>query len=48
MDGNWQVAFWVKNLGDTYYWTDAFRQIDNVSRHIGEPRTCGLRVSVDF
>lgn len=48
VDDNWQVAFWVRNLGNTYYWTDAFRQIDNVSRHLGEPRTYGIRVSYDF
>jgi iron complex outermembrane receptor protein len=38
----------VNNLFNKYYWTDAFRQIDNVSRHIGEPRSFGLRFSHDF
>lgn len=47
-DGKWQLAFWVRNLGNKYYWTDAFRQIDNVSRHNGEPRTYGVRFSFDF
>lgn len=48
VDGKWQAALWVRNLGNRYYWTDAFRQIDNVSRHVGEPRTWGLRFSYDF
>ncbi len=46
--GKWQASVWVNNLFNTYYWTDAFRQIDNVSRHIGEPRTFGVRFNYDF
>lgn len=47
-DDQWQLGFWIQNLTNKYYWTDAFRQIDNVSRHVGEPRTYGLRFSHDF
>lgn len=47
-DGHWQATVFVNNLFNKYYWTDAFRQIDNVSRHIGEPRSFGLRFSHDF
>ncbi len=37
-----------KNVFNTYYWTDAFRQIDNTSRHVGEPATYGVRLSYRF
>jgi iron complex outermembrane receptor protein len=46
--GHWQLSVWVHNMFNKYYWTDAFRQIDNVSRHVGEPRTFGLRMNYDF
>lgn len=47
-DDKWQMALWVRNLGNKYYWTDAFRLIDNVSRHVGEPRTYRVRFSYNF
>lgn len=47
-DGKWRATFWIKNLTNTYYWTDAFRQIDNTSRHVGEPRTYGVRLNYRF
>ncbi|SES12900.1 TonB-dependent receptor [Sphingobium sp. YR768] len=46
--GKWRVTGFVRNLLNKYYYTDAFRQIDNVSRHVGEPRTYGLRVNYNF
>ncbi|HBK16445.1 MAG TPA: TonB-dependent receptor [Erythrobacter sp.] len=47
-DGQWRAALWVKNITNKYYWTDAFRQIDNTSRHVGEPRTYGVRFNYKF
>ena len=47
-DGKWRATVWAKNLTNQYYWTDAFRQIDNTSRHVGEPRTYGVRFSYKF
>lgn len=46
--GKWRVTGFVRNLLNKYYYTDAFRQIDNVSRHVGEPRTYGLRLNYNF
>lgn len=47
-DGKWRATLWIKNLTNKYYWTDAFRQIDNTSRHVGEPRTYGVRLNYNF
>lgn len=47
-DGKWRVTVFGKNIFNTYYWTDAFRQIDNTSRHVGEPATYGVRLSYRF
>lgn len=44
----WRLTLWGKNLTDEYYWTSAFRQIDNTSRHVGEPLSYGLRIGVEF
>ncbi len=46
--GRWRVTGFARNLLNKYYFTDAFRQIDNVSRHVGEPRTYGVRVNYNF
>lgn len=46
--GKWRVTAFARNLLNKYYYTDAFRQIDNVSRHVGEPRTYGVRVNYNF
>lgn len=43
-----RATLWVKNLFDKYYWTDTFRQVDNLSRHVGMGRSAGLRLSYDF
>lgn len=47
-DGKWRATVFGKNVFNTYYWTDAFRQIDNTSRHVGEPATYGVRLSYRF
>lgn len=46
--GRWRVTAFARNLLNRYYFTDAFRQIDNVARHVGEPCTYGLRVNYNF
>lgn len=46
--GRWRVTGFVRNLLNKYYYTDAFRQIDNVARHVGDPRTYGVRVNYNF
>ena len=44
-DGHWRLAFWGKNIANKYYWTDVFRESDNISRHVGMPATFGIKVS---
>lgn len=46
--GRWRVTAFGRNLLNRYYYTDAFRQIDNVARHVGEPRTYGVRINYNF
>jgi iron complex outermembrane receptor protein len=45
VSSDWRLTLWVKNVFDKYYWTDTFRQIDNLARHVGAPRTYGVRLS---
>lgn len=44
----WRATLWVKNLFNQYYWTDTFRQVDNLSRHVGMGRSAGIRFAYDF
>jgi iron complex outermembrane recepter protein len=44
-DGRWRAALWGKNIANKYYWTDVFRESDNVSRHVGMPATFGIKLS---
>jgi iron complex outermembrane receptor protein len=44
-DGRWRAALWGKNITNKYYWTDVFRESDNVSRHVGMPATFGIKLS---
>jgi len=47
-DSSWRLTSWVKNAGDTYYWTNAFRALDTVVRIPGQPRTYGITFSRNF
>ncbi|MBK6411593.1 TonB-dependent receptor [Sphingopyxis sp.] len=47
-DQGWRATVWVKNLFDKYYWTDTFRQVDNLSRHVGMGRSAGIELSYAF
>lgn len=44
-DGRWKASVFGQNILNQYYWTDTFRQIDNLSRHVGAPATYGVRIS---
>jgi iron complex outermembrane receptor protein len=48
VDGKRQIGLFGKNVLNRYYWTDVFRQIDNTSRHVGEPATFGVQVSYRY
>ena len=47
-DGAWRATIWVRNLGDTYYWTGAYLGIDTAVRYTGLPRTFGVSLSYRF
>ena len=47
-DGNWRAWVWVRNLGDTYYWTGAYIDTDTAVRYAGMPRTFGVTLSAKF
>ena len=39
--GNWEVAAWVKNLTDEYYYHSATFSNDAITRGVGRGRTYG-------
>jgi iron complex outermembrane receptor protein len=47
-NGSLRVTVWGENIANKYYWTDTFRQIDNLSRHVGKPATYGIKLSKQF
>ncbi|HEY2480686.1 MAG TPA: TonB-dependent receptor [Caulobacteraceae bacterium] len=47
-DGAWRASIWARNLGDTYYWTGAYLNIDTAVRSTGMPRTFGVRLEYRF
>lgn len=47
-DQRWSLIAWGRNVTDEYYWADAQRNIDTVSRTAGMPVTYGVTVSYRF
>lgn len=47
-DGAWRLAAWGRNVGDTYYWTAANRNLDTTVRFAGRPATYGLTLSYKY
>jgi iron complex outermembrane recepter protein len=47
-DDRWRVTGWVRNLFNTYYWTNALRGGDTTMRWAGEPRTFGVSLKYRF
>jgi len=47
-DGDWRLMGWVRNAGDTVYWTSAARSIDVYNRYMGMPRTYGLTLTYRY
>jgi iron complex outermembrane receptor protein len=45
---NWEFQAWGRNVGDTWYWTNAFNIIDNLTRFTGMPITYGATVSYRY
>lgn len=43
--GNVKVGFFVRNLFDKYYWTNALDSLSTIVRFTGMPRTYGLQLS---
>ncbi|WP_332769232.1 TonB-dependent receptor [Phenylobacterium sp.] len=48
VDGRWRVSAWGRNVGDTYYWSAANRNIDVTVRFAGMPATYGISLSRRF
>lgn len=47
-DRSWSATFFVRNLMNTYYWTNIARLSDAIRRYAGQPRTYGLELSTRF
>jgi iron complex outermembrane receptor protein len=46
---NWKMMIWGKNLGNEYYWTNAYPSpTDTVVKYTGQPRTWGVSLSHQF
>lgn len=46
--GAWRLTVWGRNVGDTYYWTAANRDLDTTVRFAGRPATYGVTLSVKY
>jgi iron complex outermembrane receptor protein len=47
-DGAWRLMAWGRNVGDTYYWTAANRNLDTTVRFAGRPATYGLTLTYRY
>ena len=47
-DGAWRVSVWGRNVGNTYYWTAANRDLDTTVRFAGMPATFGMSLSYRY
>ena len=44
-DSRWRLMLWSRNIGDTYYWITATKNLDTIGRYAGMPRTFGVTLS---
>lgn len=44
----WQMMLFMRNVTNTYYWTNVARLTDTIRRYTGEPRTVGIQFSTKF
>ena len=47
-DRRWQAMLFMRNVTNTYYWTNVARLTDTIRRYAGEPRTYGVQLSTRF
>jgi outer membrane receptor protein involved in Fe transport len=47
-DKRYRLTAFVRNLGNTYYWTNATRITDTTVRFAGRPQTFGLTFSARY
>lgn len=47
-DERYKISAFVRNVGDTYYWTNATRITDTTVRFTGRPRTFGVTFSAQY
>ncbi|MEJ7928226.1 TonB-dependent receptor [Sphingobium sp. AN641] len=46
--GDWRLSIWGRNVGNTYYWNQAFVAVDAVTRYVGKPATYGVSLAYRF
>lgn len=44
----WRVQLWGRNVGNTYYWTAAYHQVDSLVHYTGMPATYGFTLSYRY
>lgn len=47
-DDRWRLSVWGRNVGNKYYWTNAYRIADVAARFAGKPATYGATVSFRY
>ena len=48
IDAKWNIALFVRNLTDEYYWSSVQVQTDTIFRYAGMPRTYGMEFTWNF
>ncbi|OYW86226.1 MAG: hypothetical protein B7Z20_07715, partial [Sphingobium sp. 32-64-5] len=47
-DNRWRASVFVRNLFNTYYWSNTAKILDTVVRYAGTPRTIGVNLSYRY
>jgi outer membrane receptor protein involved in Fe transport len=45
---NWQFQVWGRNVGNTYYWTEAIAENGSLVHYTGMPVTYGITISHQY
>lgn len=48
MDGRWQLSAWMRNIGNTFYTSNATITSDTVVQYTGQPRRYGVTLTYNF
>ena len=47
-NGKWRLSLWCRNVGNTYYWLAANKDVGTIVRYPGMPRTFGLTLEYQY